>query len=211
MIVSNSDVYSYLVDTQATSPDVIVDGNPHQLVVDLGQQLVKVSDLPGDYVYIQDTKAEYEVVRYRESDGSPYSAKHVFELPESFIGDVKKWILNNELVNHIRYLSKASREINQYYREVADGIDFTGARTDVEPVVYMLKDIDLLQQGKGPVVIRPYPVKDSDGPDVIKGYVYDRSSETVKYETVQAWRYRLVKNPDDLDVMVREALLEAGI
>jgi hypothetical protein len=102
---------------------------------------------------------------------------------------VKRYYLAERLRVEMAGLIRPAQELARHYKSPLDN-------QAVKIQLHVLRDIDYAQDNKGMAIIVPeadvgsgyVPREVSDG-HVIKGYVYHSDSGTVRYETVQAWRY----------------------
>jgi hypothetical protein len=114
---------------------------------------------------------------------------------------VKRYFLAKRFRIELAGLIRPAQELASHYKSP---LEHRPARIQL----HVLRDIDYAQDNKGMVIIVPeadvgsgyVPREVSDG-HVIKGYVYHSDSGTVRYETVQAWRYaKVTPTMADLDV-----------
>lgn len=108
------------------------------------------------------------------------------------IAEIKAAALDKAIQCNLERLYPAAKEMVRHYN------DSTPAVKNRHYIrMYVLKDIDFVQAGKGHVLICPTNNDELDNADFIKGYIYYDEHDSIKYETVQAWRYRRVR-PDEI-------------
>lgn len=114
---------------------------------------------------------------------------------------VKRYFLAERFRIELAGLIRPAQELARHYKSPLDN-------QAVKVQLHVLRDIDYAQDNKGMVIIVPetdigsgYVPREVSDNHVIKGYVYQSDSGTVRYETVQAWRYaKVTPAMTDLDV-----------
>lgn len=188
MHISGSNV-SYYIDANPFAEPVYVTeettGNKKRVInARLGE--VKIEGFDGIHysVYIDNQK----VVLADHENGEDFK----FRLDIKDVERIKQWILDVEINNDLTHLLDAARTMVSHYNEALPL--YASEKDSYRIDVYFLKHIDF-RQDKGSVIIVPRPrsVSPRDlligDPHIIKGYVYNAVHESIRWETVQAWRY----------------------
>lgn len=145
------------------------------------------------------TDMYHNVLEFKRYDDDATDIK--LTVDKNLILKVKDSILQKTILTSIKYLADAGVKMVQHYIDLKnhDGVDGKTYRTkDIGLRVYVLDALDYQQSGKGAVIINPYSDGTDATGDTIRGYIYDYGTGTIKYETVQAWRYRRIKKAETM-------------
>ena len=182
MIVSEYDVREYML----ANPDTYtckIEGKTY--VIQVTDSDLRLADSSMIVYDIDNTRIRFK------SDVHGITTMVEGEIPVLIVNTIKSKYLEMKLKYESKALLPAAMEMVKHYRETPVHKD-----SDVRIRLFVLKDVNFAQPGKGHMLINPlYGRSDTDA-DFLKGYVYVTDQDSIKYETVQAWRYREIKLAD---------------
>lgn len=188
MNVSETDIVNYITANPG-SYSCTLDGEPHQICVSQDQALQVVNVL-GYFRMLSTGHPEFVL----ETSRTNTKCKVVFE--EALISKIKEAILKEQIVYELKALLPAAKAMVSHYEVV-------GAHEGFSPSAYIrmywLKHIDFAQSGKGCVLIVPNGRGLEDSGNFIKGYIYHDDHASIKFESVQAWRYQAITRVEALN------------
>lgn len=185
MHVNEGDIAKYIQEHDDLYTCTI-DGKKQVLVAKDSHTLV-VKDIEGYFMSFDSNKATFVTTM----TGGAVQVEVDAVFPSELIKAIKDEALDKAIRHSLERLLPAAEEMIKHYTAFDKALPIARMKTYLR--VYVLKDADFSQAGKGSVVICPTDA-DPTGQDrdIIKGYVYCSEHDSIKFETVQAWRYRRV-------------------
>lgn len=184
MIVSEYDVVKYISENVDIYTCIVDD---RKLVLRSDGTELYIDGLIGKVYSIEDTLIEIKSLT------SGHETLIKGRLPQELIDVIKQQCLERVVQGELKALLPAAFDMVDHYR------NGPSPTPDVRIRMHVLKNIDYSQPHKGHVIINPL----ENGPtvsngDFIKGYVYvwNADGPSIKYETVQGWRYKEVQLED---------------
>lgn len=183
MHVNESDIAKY-INEHDDLYTCTIDGKKEVLLAKDNHSL-SLKDRYGYFMSFESNKATF----VNERNGAPVEVDVVF--PPELIKAIKDEALDKVIRHSLERLLPAAKEMIKHYTDFDKTLPIKRTKSYIR--MYVLKDIDFHQTGKGSVVVCPTDT-DPTGQDrdIIKGYVYCGEHDSIKYEAVQAWRYRRV-------------------
>lgn len=188
MIVNEYNIVEYITKY----PDeytCLVDGKEQPLIVVDGALQLKDCD---GYFSGFATRVTYTATTYPSKD-------YEVVLPEHVINAIKSLQLSQCIDIDLEALLPAAKEMISHYSSTESRINGELPLPYIR--MYVLKNIDFAQPSKGHVIISPNTDGVANADDFIKGYVYHCGDfSSIKFETVQGWRYKQVLPSDLIDM-----------
>lgn len=167
--------------------------NPHDTIMISGYdgRTNRLSIAPDKELVVADQKLDsYSVngpsIKRFFMLGDGLEAVEEFKLSDETVNKIMRWELRRMQTVELNNLLPAAKELVKHY--------------DACIKIHMLKDLAFFLPNKGTVLITVDTILNDDQ-HVLKGYisVYQDHGTTIKYETVQAWRYESYDELNQLD------------
>lgn len=147
-------------------------------------------------------------IYFANEDGTIYytvaghECKLQVTLPMETLQVIKEWVLQRKATEEIKGIFNSAKAMVEHNHRLAEQQHTTA---DEVGRLYVLRDINFYQDAKYHILFMPYTYrgKDEFSSTTMKGYVFSGYSGETRFETVQCWRYQVIK-PDNPDPIVQK-------